>query len=218
VPEIISVLQRKGGVGKSTLVCCLAYHLARQRARVLVIDSDRQETCGGYHDCAAGTSFNITTAFDEQRLRAVIARYGPEHDVVLIDTPGIESQLTSHVAAASDLVLIPVTPSAPDARGAHSTWDLVQRVRASSGGRPEKTAVVLTKYARTARITENITTSMRNAGLPLYPWGLQELTGFKEMFSTGAPAGVAHTASLQLVTHLQLDDVIAWKAPANEVA
>lgn len=218
MPEIISALQRKGGVGKSTLMCCLAYHLARQQARVLVIDSDRQETCGGYHDLAAGTSFNITTAFDEKRLRAVIERYGPEHDVVLIDTPGIESQLTSHVAAASDLVLIPATPSAPDARGAGATWALVQRVRAANGGRPANALVVLTKYARTARITESITDSMRKAGLPLYPWGLQELTGFKEMFSTGAPAGGAHTASRQLVTHLQLDGAIAWKGPAHEAA
>ena len=216
--ETIAVLQRKGGVGKSTLICSFAYHLSRQGARVLVVDTDRQGTCMRYHDLAQTTEFNIVTAFDDARLRAVLERYGPEHDVVLIDTPGVESRLTSYVAAASDLVLIPASPSLPDAEGAASTWELVQRVREANNRRPKKALVVLSKFVPTARVTASIAKSMRDAGLPLYPWGMQELTGFKEMFSTGVPVGVSHQASLRLLTSLQLDGHISWEARTHEVA
>ncbi|MEQ9524771.1 MAG: ParA family protein [Thalassobaculum sp.] len=214
--QVISALQQKGGVGKSTLVCGIAYLLGRQGAKVLIVDADRQGTCVAYHDTAEKQPFNITAVTDEAGLRNVLATYGPDHDLVLIDTPGIESQLTAHVAASSDLVLIPSTPSQPDAIGASRTWSLVERVRAANGGRPRDVQIILTKFHHKARITARITEAFLGHGMPLYTHGLQELTGFKEMYSTGVPTGAAAGALQFLVAQMQRDGVITWsRAPES---
>lgn len=212
--QTISALQQKGGVGKSTLICAIAHYLGRLGARVLIIDADRQGTCTAFHDCVE-QPFNVIAALDVASLAAALDRYAADHDLVLIDTPGIDSALTAHVAAASDLVLIPSTPSAPDAQGAARTWSLVERVRAANAGRPHDVRVILTKYQPTARITASIAESFRSNGMPLYPYGLQELTGFKEMYSIGGANGAAAGALKQLITHMQLDRIIKW-TPEND--
>ena len=46
--KVIGVMNRKGGVGKTTTVCNLAYWLASYGKRVLVVDLDGQ---GNATDC-----------------------------------------------------------------------------------------------------------------------------------------------------------------------
>lgn len=215
--QVISALQQKGGVGKSTLVCGIAYLLARQGAKVLIVDTDRQGTCVAYHDIAETQPFNITAVMEEAGLRNVLATYGPHHDLVLIDTPGMGSQFSAHVAAVSDLVLIPSTPSQPDAIGASRTWSLIEHVRTANGGQPRDMRIILTKFHHKARITARITETFLGHGMPLYTHGLPELTGFKEMHSTGVPSGAAMGALQFLVAQMKHDGVITWSR-SDEVA
>lgn len=217
--QVISAIQQKGGAGKSTMLCSLAGFLGRDGAKVVIVDTDRQRTCSDYHDRLEAATFDVVEVRDEEQLTPVVAKLRGTYDFVLIDTAGIDSQLVVYVAANSDVVLIPATPSRPDAMGAVRTWKKVEEVRQITGGRPEVVKIVLTNYKRDARITANIIDALKHLKAPYYPVGLPALTGFREMHTTGqVPQGVAGMALRQFVGSLQKDQILSWRADDGKAA
>lgn len=64
--QVIAVMSGKGGVGKSTVTCCLAAAMARRGRRVGVLDADitgpSVPTAFGIHDKATGSELGIDPA------------------------------------------------------------------------------------------------------------------------------------------------------------
>lgn len=217
--QVLSAIQQKGGAGKSTMLCSLAGFLGRDGARVVIVDTDRQRTCSDYHDRLETPNFDVLEVRDEEQITPVVSKLRSSYDFVLIDTAGIESQLVVYVAANSDIVLIPATPSRPDALGAVRTWKKIEEVRQITAGRPGVVKIVLTNYKRDARITANITKALNREDAPLYPVGLPSLTGFREIHTTGQlPQGIAGAALNQFVGSLQKDGILAWRSADGEAA
>ena len=195
--QVISAIQQKGGVGKSTLLCALALLLSRDGTRVVIIDTDRQKTCADFHDLAE-PGFDVYSETNEDLLRGVVQALTSTYDVILIDTAGIDSQMVVYVAASSDVVLIPSGASRPDAAGAIRTWKKIQQVQ-DIANKPAHACIIMMNFNPTARITANVHEAYAAAGAPLYRLGLPTLTGFREMHTTGSlPDGVAarHLAEL----------------------
>lgn len=107
-------MNKKGGCGKSSLVCLLAlYWGERKGRRVAITDQDSQ-----------GSS----EAFVLHRESPIITLYekGGEYDYVLIDTPGgISSRELSSIVSLSDLIIIPLSLSPTDIRSSAETAGLI---------------------------------------------------------------------------------------------
>lgn len=208
--HVISAIQQKGGVGKSTLLCALALLLSRDGARVVIIDTDRQKTCADFHDLA-DPGFDVYPETNEDLLRGVVQGLAPKYDAILIDTAGIDSQMVVYVAASSDVVLIPSGASRPDAAGAVRTWKKVQQVQ-EIAGKPTHVQVVMMNFNPTARITTNVHEAYAAAEAPLYRVGLPTLTGFREMHTTGAlPDGAAARSLAELARALAADNLLGHR-------
>lgn len=121
---IISVLNQKGGVGKTTLSIHIATALAAQH-KVLLIDADPQ---GSALDWAANRE--IAAAFPviglpKPTLHREVPKLSEGYEWVIIDGPPRVNELARSAIAASNMVLIPVQPSPFDVWAAQDIVDII---------------------------------------------------------------------------------------------
>lgn len=110
--KIIAVAMQKGGVGKSTITRSLAVAAARAGLTPLILDMDPQQTSdywGRRREPGTDPAVRFVTANDLDATLQILRTHGC--DLVLIDTPPARSAEGPVAIEASDLVLIPCTPT-----------------------------------------------------------------------------------------------------------
>jgi len=125
---VVSVCSTKGGVGKTTLVICLADAFARQGGTVAIIDADPNGHVSSWRerageDCTVDVIGGVTDKTILDRITDAASRYS----VVLVDLEGAASQAVTYAIAESDLVLIPSKVSGMDLQEVFRTYEVVQR-------------------------------------------------------------------------------------------
>ena len=131
---VFSIVNQKGGVGKSTIAINLADVLSASGGRVLLIDVDPQGSSTDWYtarnqrplrfECVHLTlpdldplKFKLTkdyvAALDEARKRIVltIADAAKQYEYVIVDAPPQQGALNRSVIITADYVLIPAEPS-----------------------------------------------------------------------------------------------------------
>ena len=117
--KVITISQQKGGTGKTTLAVHLALSFIKYHSfKVGIIDTDPQGSLGKWfmvrsENNISNENLTFKTAslwganYESKNLKK-------DHDIIIIDTPPkIESDARPSIEA-SDLVLIPMTPSHVD--------------------------------------------------------------------------------------------------------
>jgi chromosome partitioning protein len=160
---IITVAQRKGGAGKTTLAAHLALAWA-ERHRVAVVDIDPQGSLAAWFQLrrarlGADASIEVA-AITGWRVAAEVERQARANDIVLIDSaPHAETEARIAVRAAS-LVLVPVQPSPMDVWATQATLDLCRQERKSA-------LVVLNRVPPRANLTAAMTAKLGELGAPV---------------------------------------------------
>jgi len=209
-PQIIAAVQEKGGVGKSMILCALAAQLTNDGIRTAIVDTDPQATCLHWSR-AGGFNVNAHRCLEDEAMPALVERLGRENDAVLIDTAGYKSAMAVYAIQMADLVLVPMSPSMPDVRGAVNVWR--HAINAAKAARRTVTVRIVVNHVNPqARITREIMDAARDADIPLVRPFLPELTGFREMLTHGGPPkGRARTAFSGLISTLQQNsDLFAY--------
>ena len=162
---MITIAQRKGGAGKTTLAAQLAVAWASSGARVALLDIDPQASLAAWvalrrarlGDAAIGFEFAAVPGWRAEQWIADRAR---EADFVVVDGPAhIETEARIAVRAAG-LVLIPVQPSPLDLWATEATLAMA---------RDERRAVVavLNRVPPRSTATERIAADLANLGVAL---------------------------------------------------
>jgi chromosome partitioning protein len=135
--HILVVGNEKGGSGKSTAAMHIAVALAREGARVATIDCDaRQGTLTRYVEnrrtFAAARRISLPTpalwpvaistlpergaaeADERARFEAAVAGLAPNHDLIVVDTPGSDTHLSRLAHTWADTLLTPLNDSFVD--------------------------------------------------------------------------------------------------------
>ncbi len=125
---IISVLNLKGGSGKSTVSTNLAIACCLDGKRVILIDTDPQGTsirwAGERPDDK--TKLSVIAIPDAKALRKQAKEFIPDYDILILDgAPQLDLISTTSIAI-SEVVIIPVSPSPYDV---WATENIVQRVK-----------------------------------------------------------------------------------------
>ena len=181
---VVTVAQRKGGTGKTTLAANLAAALAATR-KVAVLDIDPQRSLTRWHDLRPRAEVKLTLSnVSGWRVTGELDRLKSSHDVVVIDSP---PQIDTDVRLAirgANLVLIPVQPSAPDVWAAEDSLKLAAAEKRNA-------AMVLNRVPSSGKLRDTVTTQLRGGGNPL----LTATVGNRIAFATAFAAGLAVTES-----------------------
>lgn len=123
--NIISVIQTKGGTGKTTTTMMTAFALTAFGDRVLVLDSDKQGSATDWaKDVGDDIVFPVKTVPTDRTLTTALERFSHEdYDFILVDTPPGSNSLVDIAARFSDLVLIPTGVSPLDMKRTQATLD-----------------------------------------------------------------------------------------------
>lgn len=163
---IISILNEKGGVGKTTLAINLARAFKLFGFRTLLVDSDRQGSSRDWHENGGGESLDVI-GLDRPTLDKDITKFKKNYDVIFIDGgPGV-SDVMVKALICSDVVLIPAQPAQFDVWTSSSLVDLIKQRQEVTGGKP-KAAFVITREILKTRLSKNIEESLRDYEMPIF--------------------------------------------------
>jgi chromosome partitioning protein len=123
---IISLLNQKGGVGKTTLAIHLADALARRGHRVLLIDADPQGSALDWAAARKGQPVFAVAGLPRPSIHKELPALAKGYEYVLIDGPPRVYEVARSAIMASDIVLIPVQPSPYDVWAAKEIVDLLR--------------------------------------------------------------------------------------------
>ena len=109
--KVISILNSKGGVGKSTLACQLARAFHLLPSRLLLVDTDTDQrssySWGEIQEDEIDLPVIVAGANLERDLKAL----GDSFDYVFVDGAAKLERVDVQAIRVSDLVLIPLQPS-----------------------------------------------------------------------------------------------------------
>src|SRR6201993_4155546 len=163
--SVITVAQRKGGAGKTTLATQLAVAWARCGARLASLDIDPQGSFSAWVDLRRARLGAKVIGFDFADLpgwRAaqwVDDRVGSA-DLVVIDAPPHAEAEARIAVRAARLVVVPVQPSPLDVWATAETLKMAQDER-------RRSLVVLNRVPPRSRLTEEIAADLVSAGAPI---------------------------------------------------
>lgn len=180
---IISVVNQKGGVGKSTVSTNIAVAFARLGYRVLFIDSDDQKSALDWINSRPEDRPKIVgTHLGTQHLRKQVRELSKNYDVTVIDGKGIISEASKAALVISDFFVVPVAPGTYDL---HSTEDFLEKVVKEVSSFKETKGAILLNMMDTTSLSKEIEKYIRTLDCPVFEAKLSRLTAFKEAASKG---------------------------------
>lgn len=124
--KTISFLSQKGGGGKTTLAVHCAVAAIGKSARVAVIDTDPQGTATRWGQTRESDRPTVAKATAQQLDDVLTAARHDNMTYCIIDSAPHAAPSASRVAAAADLIVIPVRPTAFDLAAVPATVAIVK--------------------------------------------------------------------------------------------
>jgi chromosome partitioning protein len=119
--KILALVTQKGGTGKSSLAVSLAVAAQEAGLRAYVLDLDPQGTAKNWFERREAEAPEVAS-IEANRVPAALAALQKQGiDLVIIDTPGVDSPSTTAAMQAADLCMIPARPSIADIEAARPT-------------------------------------------------------------------------------------------------
>lgn len=175
---ILSVLNQKGGVGKTTTSITLAAAWAA-RKRVLLVDADPQSSALDWV-ASRGEQASPFMAIGMAKpiLHVELPKMKKDFDAILIDGPPRVYDVAKSAVMASDAVLIPVLPSQFDVWAAEETVKLLQEC-ATYKPALKSAFVINRKIAHTA-IGRDAAQALKHYPIPVLSASLCQRVAFAE--------------------------------------
>jgi len=183
MPTVVSVLNQKGGSGKTTLATNLAHAFQLDGYRVEILDADPQGTATEWARLQSdGGDLPTVQSTTASSIETDVAEALGE--LVVVDGAPALDTLNVRAVKASDLVLIPVRASGPDVWSGEGLVNLIHTRRDVTGGRPAAAFVVCQQIART-NLASEIGDVLDSYPLPTLDARTGHRVAYAEALSTG---------------------------------
>jgi chromosome partitioning protein len=179
---VISLVNQKGGVGKTTIAINLASGLALRNSSILLVDSDPQGSVLQWHSIQKQDFIaveDLPQPSDSARFRNRASKY----DYVIIDTPPAIREITIQVLYATDLVLIPIAPSALDLWSSKRVLDLFEYSRTKHLRKNAK--VLISRKIPGTRVGREAGEAVGVYGLDIVPVEISQRIAYVEAITAG---------------------------------
>ena len=125
---IVSLVNQKGGVGKTTIAINLSFCLSEMGHRVLLVDGDPQGSCLQWKSVSNNKAFNVIH-HPEADIHKRIKELSKGYRYTVIDAPPGTGDVTLSILLASNLAIIPITPSPLDIWSSEEVDELIREAR-----------------------------------------------------------------------------------------
>lgn len=209
---IVSFLNQKGGVGKTTLAVNVAAYLASKGQKVLLVDADKQGSASTWASLRDEAPFRVVSMARENLAKDVL-NLAADYEATVIDGPPHAEGIARACIIASDFVALPIEPSGL------STWasDLtVRQIREAQAFKETiKCGFVVSRKIGKTVIGREIRTMAAEEGVPILAAEVEQRVAFAESLTmgktifewspTGAAAREIKTLTEEIIEHVQED-------------
>lgn len=151
--KIISLIQVKGGAGKSTIATNLI-GLMESNKKVALIDCDMPQATSASWSTIRQGMLTTRTATDHLQLVRAIEELNIKHDFIVIDAPPRIAEITKVSLMISDLCLVPLGTSAAEI---WATSDLLKIINAAKIHKPEiNVRIVWNRFRASTRSAQEL--------------------------------------------------------------
>jgi chromosome partitioning protein len=164
--KIISVVNQKGGCGKTTIARNIGYGLTLKGLKVLLIDTDPQASLSKWSSKKNGEIIPVIQLQKKGTLENCINNISYNYDIIIIDTrsnidaDNKELITVAEVIKASDITLISVLPSEDDFVSSIPIADLIM-ARKEITNKPEA-YYIINKLRKNSQTSKAIIKALEN--------------------------------------------------------
>ena len=182
---IYLLVNKKGGVGKSTLAQTLAVYLHDTGRKVAALDADNQLSLAKAIS-RAEPQITVGAQFDPNQIPQTLKHLAEGHDDVVADAPAKLGDETRALMVMADVAVFPMEPTHKSLQATKESIEVLEYARAITGGRPKNAWLVLNKVKKRTRILKEIETEVApKLGLTCAASKIRDLQAFPEADQQG---------------------------------
>lgn len=162
--KVISFVNQKGGVAKSTNSINLAMGLALRGYDVLLIDGDVQCTSldwASVRESAGHENLFTVISVPKNNLAKEVGKLKKNYDFVIIDSAGRHSELSRLAIVACDIAIVPNSSSPFDAWATQATISDINEISSYKDFSPY---FLLTGMVKNTKVFEEVSTFLKENG------------------------------------------------------
>lgn len=163
-PLVISFLNQKGGVGKTTLATNISRAIQQDGNKVLLVDSDPQGSARDWNEVNDGTIVSVI-GLDRESLAHDIEAVRSDYDFIVIDGAPQIAKMSAAAVKISDVIVIPVQPSPYD------IWacsDLVEIIELRKEVKPDlKVFFLINRAIKNTKLEGEVKVALQDYKFPI---------------------------------------------------
>jgi chromosome partitioning protein len=181
---IISLINQKGGVGKTTLSLNIAHAFALDNKKVLLVDADTQQSALTWSEKRSSNLPFHVFALPTKTINREIQSFVKNYDFIIIDTSPRVTSVTESCVLASDLAIIPCQPSPYDVWASEESVKLVNKVKSVYKDNLKATFAINRKIVNTS-IGRDVSEALTHMGVSVFKTTISQRVLFAEAAVNG---------------------------------
>lgn len=204
---IISVLNPKGGCGKTTVSTNLARALHEKGFSVLLVDSDPQGSARDWHAANEDNPIELV-ALDRPNNVKTLTSMATNYDYVVIDGAAKLEDMIAACIKVSNFVLIPVQPSPYDIWAASDLVDFIKARQEVTDGIP-LAGFVISRMVDGTRLGGDVRKALDEYALPVCETTITQRQVYPQTASEGLTVYDADNSKAKQETTALTDELLA---------
>ena len=180
---ILSILNPKGGSGKTTLSANLARALRDRGRSVLLVDTDPQGSARDWHAADPDNPIELIALDRPTALRTIKTLVG-RYDVAILDGAAKLEDMMSASIKVSDWILIPLQPSPYDIWAVADLVELIGARREVTDGTPGA-GFVITRRIEGTRLGNDVRDALAEYPLPTFTAAIAQRQAYPRTAAAG---------------------------------
>jgi chromosome partitioning protein len=177
---IIGVSNLKGGVGKTTIAQNLAVCFAHMGFKTCIVDTDTNSNSLSWSAAREEDlpSITVVGSTEPKAIGKMVREMHKDYEIIVIDgTPSL-SEMTTRIILASDMLLIPLLPSAHDLRAMSLFFERYEQAKELKEDIPA--FFILNQYAANINVHRGMKDAAGNFGLPIFETTINKRASYVE--------------------------------------